>query len=63
MTEYTFGAGFLHGISWFVLLMLKWFGAPIRVFADFHTWGYVVGFVLGVWVSLPIIGVLLFGED
>ncbi len=55
MTEFTFGDGFIHGISWFILLILKWFGASICVFADFHTWGYVIGFIFGVVCSLGLI--------
>jgi hypothetical protein len=45
--EYGFWSGLLHGFSWFVLLIQKWFGAAICVYADFHTSGYIVGFVMG----------------
>jgi len=61
MIEFTFGDGCLHGISWLGLLFLiKFFGAPICVFADFHTWGYIIGFILGVAGSILIFLVLFF---
>lgn len=47
IVEFTFGSGLIHGTSWLVLLLGKMFGSPIHVFADFHTWGYVAGFLIG----------------
>lgn len=55
MVEFTFGDGLFHGVSWFLLLLMKSCGAAIYVFADFHTWGYVIGFVVGVAISLIIL--------
>lgn len=54
MVEYTFWGGFFHGASWLFLQIAKWFGAQIRVFADFHTWWYTVGFILGCFVGFIV---------
>jgi len=53
--EFTFGNGLFHGLSWFLLWIMKSCGAAIYIFAEFNTWGYVIGFVIGVALSLPIL--------
>ena len=58
--EYSFWSGIFHGLSWLILLVLQKFGAAIYVFADFHTWGYVVGFILGCALSIPVFLFLIF---
>ena len=55
LEEYTFASGLLHGVSWFILLVVKWFNKSIVVFADYHTSGYTVGFVIGIFVSIVIL--------
>ena len=55
MEEFTFGNGLFHGMSWFLLWIMKSCGAAIYIFADFHTWGYVLGFVIGVALSIVIL--------
>ena len=55
MDEFTFGNGLFHGLSWFLLWIMKSCGAAIYIFAEFNTWGYVIGFVIGVALSLLIL--------
>lgn len=62
ITEYTFGSGFLHGVGWLCLLLVKWYGYQIVVFADFYTWGYLIGFVIGVIVSIILLSAALFAS-
>jgi len=54
MVEYGFWSGLIQGLSWLILLILQGFGMAIHVFADFHTWGYIIGFILGCALSIPV---------